>query len=683
MPGERAGHVARLVRDAGLQAGEGLGRGLHPDRLIGGRPEGLPRQEHGAHLVQGHVLEAAGGVAPHGLQQVRQQRGPQPAELGGDGVGQAHHPLGRALGLRGGSEQAVLRLGHERVRQHLGETAAGQHVRHAAALGLGAGQSAPGRSDGQGGGDAVEAVQAGDLLHVVLGHAQVVPPRRRGHAQHVPGVLDLRAEHLQELDDALARVVHADASRRVLRVQLDDDGRGPLADVGDARGRRSAGELDEELHGALGGLVGDLPVHAALVALGGLGGQAVAAPGAGDRHRVEVRGLDQHARGGLGDLGGGAAHDAGQPDRAGLVRDHEVLGVEGALLVVQGAQGLPRGGAAHRDPAGQAVRVVEVQRLAELPHHVVGDVHGQGVRTDAGQAQARGHPRRRGRGRVHALHHACHEPVAPVGPVDRGLVRERDGRAGVVRGGRGDAGGRVGERGAGGVGVLPGHAADAEPVRAVRGDVDLGSLLAQPEEVEHVRADLRVQAEVGEHDDALVVVAEAELAHRGHHAGRHVAVGLARGDPEVARQHGAGQAHDHLVPGLEVLRAAHDALHAGGLHALARERLLGALGHHADLAPVDGLAVLLRLGLLGQHLADDERAREPVRGTVHVLLFEADRHEVGEDVLGGGVGRDLRELAQPVKRDTHGKIRAPFRSAGRSGRRLRSCPACPGRRCGT
>ena len=79
-----------------------------------------------------------------------------------------------------------------------------------------------------------------------------------------------------------------------------------------------------------------------------------------------------------------------------------------------------------------------------------------------------------------------------------------------------------------------------------------------------------------------------------------VAVGLARGDLEAAGQHARRAATTTTrSPAAKLCGAADDAL-----------RLAGAVGvADVDLAPADGLAVLLRLGSERQHPADDERAR--------------------------------------------------------------------------
>ena len=102
--------------------------------------------------------------------------------------------------------------------------------------------------------------------------------------------------------------------------------------------------------------------------------------------------------------------------------------------------------------------------------------------------------------------------------------------------------------------------ADGQRVAAVGRDRDVEHLVAQVEQVDRVGAELAVADQVGgEHQDAVVVVAGAELAGRADHAVADVAVGLARGDREAAGQHGTGQRDDDVVADGEVARAADDA----------------------------------------------------------------------------------------------------------------------------
>ena len=116
-----------------------------------------------------------------------------------------------------------------------------------------------------------------------------------------------------------------------------------------------------------------------------------------------------------------------------------------------------------------------------------------------------------------------------------------------------------------------------------------------------------------QHDDAVVVLAEAELAGRADHPGGEVAVGLAGADLEAAGEHAAGQHRDDEVARREVVGPADDAL-----------RLAGAVGvTDVDGAPVDGLAVLLRLRLHREHPADHQRTGDLAAGAVDRLELEA------------------------------------------------------------
>ncbi len=334
-----------------------------------------------------------------------------------------------------------------------------------------------------------------------------------------------------------------------------------------------------------------------------------------------------------------------------------------------------------------------MDRLPELEHHVVRDVDEHRERADAGELQPRDHPRRGGASRVDVAHDARGEHGRADAAADGRLVADLDGEA-VARGIHGcgllD---RVAEPRAGGVGVLAGHAADRERVAAVGRDVDLDGGVVQAEQRDRVGADGRVDAERREAQDALVVVAEAELAGGGDHAVGHVPVGRAGRDRERAGQHGAGQRHHDLVADEEVAGAADDAVH--GVAAVGG-RL--AVGRDAHPAPPDGLAVGLRLLDELEHLAHDDRALELER--VHVLLFEADPHEGGVHVFRSRARDEFDVLGEPAERHSHGSdhhsersngrpsgqriqpwVRPPFRTAGRTGRLPRPSRACPARRC--
>ncbi|MCY1382061.1 hypothetical protein D9M69_700420 [compost metagenome] len=122
---------------------------------------------------------------------------------------------------------------------------------------------------------------------------------------------------------------------------------------------------------------------------------------------------------------------------------------------------------------------------------------------------------------------------------------------------------------------------------------------------------------------------------------------------EVSGQYGTGKGDHHLVTLHEVVGAADDALDTRRVNTVAGKGLLPALGDHADLAPVDGLAVCLRLLDQAQYLAHHHGAAEGIRGTVDCFFFKTDLDQFCHDVFGRCFGRYLRELTQPGKWDTH------------------------------
>jgi hypothetical protein len=146
-----------------------------------------------------------------------------------------------------------------------------------------------------------------------------------------------------------------------------------------------------------------------------------------------------------------------------------------------------------------------------------------------------------------------------------------------------------------------------------------------------------------------VILAEPELRGRADHPRGDVAVGLAGGDLEASRQHSPRQHHDDEVVGGEVVGTTDDAL-----------RLSGAVGvADVDGAPVDGLAVLLRLGLHREHAADHQRAGDGVTRAVQRLELEAERGQPRGELLRAEVGWQVGVLADPGNGCAH--VRAPFR----------------------
>jgi hypothetical protein len=198
-----------------------------------------------------------------------------------------------------------------------------------------------------------------------------------------------------------------------------------------------------------------------------------------DHCRVEVRGLqhdvDRADLRGLTDLRGRPAHHPGQPDGPRVVRDQQVVRVEAALDVVERGQRLPRARPPDDDAAGEPVRVVGVQRLAQLEHDVVGHVDDERDRPHPGGEQPPLHPPRAGRRRIDTVDAARDEPRA------RGVVQPHRPRV-AVRGGHLHPAHGVDEVGVVRARQLAGQAADGEAVAPVRGDGQLDHRVVQAEQ---------------------------------------------------------------------------------------------------------------------------------------------------------------------------------------------------------
>ena len=438
-----------------------------------------------------------------------------------------------------------------------------------------------------------------------------------------------------------------------------------IVHVGRMLGGLAVAVADQQLGGHLRGGGLQLRVHAAFETAGGLGRGLVTAGGARDRHLVEVRGLQQDVLGLGRHLAVQAAHHAGQTDdaRSALtvrgVGDQQVLHAQLVVLAVQGDQMLAFAGASHHDRAFELVHIIGVHRLAQIEHDVVGHVHGQRDRTHAGADQAAAHPVRRLGGRVEAADGAGVVAVAAGHAVNRVVVLDRhlDVRGGAGFQTLGERGlpvqrtHRIDVGGAGGMVVFAGHAAVRERIAAIRRDVDLQQRLVQMQQVHRVVAGLQGlvfgggEAVLAQQDDAVMAVAQTQLAFGGV-------------DAEVTGQHGARQRDDDLLPGLHVRGAAHDA--AGHLVAVLVDLVVLVADVH--VAPVDGLAVLLRLGRGVHHVADHNRTGH--LGGVDLLLLQADLDQVPGQLLVRQILGDLDMVLEPINiNHRHGLLTLPSRIA--------------------
>ena len=269
----------------------------------------------------------------------------------------------------------------EREAEHLGEPQRGHGAEHGTAVPNSAVQLSRHRWHRQLKPDAVVADVSANLLNNVVGVDQVAPPARRLERQGVAQCGNRDAAGREEANRLLLAHIGAQHCRNqpgsqrhlVRSLSGTDDG---------LSRHRSPTELGKQVGGALGRRVRELLVDAALEALRRL---RATVPAECPRHRTwrEVRRLEHDGGGRLDTSGSLAAHDTRHADRARVVGDEQVLGVERAVLTVQRAQPLSLGCQPDADGAAQLVLVVGVQRLAEFEHHVVRDVDRQGERADA------------------------------------------------------------------------------------------------------------------------------------------------------------------------------------------------------------------------------------------------------------------------------------------------------------
>ncbi len=270
-------------------------------------------------------------------------------------------------------------------------------------------------------GQLVERDEPRDLLdHVSLARDVRTPPVRNRHVEAVVGVRDAEPQRFERAARVGAVDVHPQQPVELGVVQPDHGRRGAgAADVDRARLRGRSDNVGEELRGERLRVHRLLRLELLLEAPAGLRAQVQPRHRAVDVRAVPGRSLEQHARGGLGDLRALAAHDAGDRRRAVGVLDHDHLRVERALDVVERDHRLAVARVADVElAAGDVVEVEGVRRLPGEQHHVVGDVDDVVDRPLAGGRQARLQPQRRRRDR-HVLVHARGEARAQLGVLDR------------------------------------------------------------------------------------------------------------------------------------------------------------------------------------------------------------------------------------------------------------------------
>jgi hypothetical protein len=410
----------------------------------------------------------------------------------------------------------------------------------------------PQRLVGQRRRDLVVAVDARDLLDEVDRDAQVVAMGRHRAAQADAFVHRGDVDAREQPRDRCAVEAGAEESVHARRVERDRRHRGPRRTerLDDAGRDAPAGELGQQPRRPVDRAPHAGRVDLALEAVRRLGRQAEPARRAAHAARVEVRALEEDVGRARGHLGLGAAHYAGDRDRALGVGDHEVVRGERARGTVQRRDLLVGARATHADlPAVDRRPVERVQRLSELEQHEVRHVDDDVDRAHAGRGKPLGEPRR-----TRPDRDAAHEPrvVARAALAVLDLDPHRRGRrlTLLLRLDR-----RHAQRTAEVRAHLARDAEDGRAVAAIRRQRDLEHRVAGRDHRIERRADRRARVE---HEDALVLLRERELLRRADHPIRHDAADLRLPELRAVRQRRAGHRDRDLLPRRDVRRAAHD-----------------------------------------------------------------------------------------------------------------------------
>ena len=585
-------------------------------------------KEDAADLVQRDVGHAVVEVVGDGAHEARKHGAAHLGLVGDERVDDLHRDTTALLGDTKAHE--VVGVG-EAIGAGLGESTGAQGLANEANALLLHGQAAgvvP--CGGKRGLDVALAPQAADLLDEIDLAGEVGTVGGGGHREVlVVNALDAAAQARKAGDHELVGDLGAAEHTGASGAEVDDgSGDDQRIDVHDAGAHLGTAALLKEGGGDLGDVCAVGAIDLALVADGGLAHEVEVAARAGDVAGGERGALEKDVHGVLVDLGVHAAHDAGKGDRGlAVVGDDGHVRREGALDAIEGLKLLAICGGADDDVAatvalGELAQVKGVQRLAGEEHDVIGHVDDVVDGAAAGGHDAAGQPLGR-RADLDVADHAGGVALAELGVVD-GDVDEVVGIGALLAldGGQLNVGVLVVHGG-----NLDGHASHGQAVRAVGRDLAVDDGVGHAEIVGVVHADGGV---LGQDDDAVVVVSQAELAGGAVHAAGLDAAQLALLDLEVTGQDGADHGRDDVVALLEVLRAADD---------LQRDGV--AVG--VDVAVADGdLAEPHVVGVGVGLLADDLGGHDV--GEVGADLLDGLDLGAGADELGDEVGGVLRHV---------------------------------------
>ncbi len=390
------------------------------------------------------------------------------------------------------------------------------------------------------------------------------------------------------------------------------------------RRRGTAGQVQHQAGGVFDGSTRQRRVDATLEAVARIGVQAQLAAAAHDRGRREVRRFQEYSGGGIGDARIEAAHQAGQADRAVSIGNHQEAVVQRSVTAIQQLQAFIGARTTHTDRALQGAQIVGVHRLAQLKHHVLGDIDQQRYRAHTTAAQALGHPQRGLRRGVDTFD----DTTKIARRFGTGVELDRQLTAATGGDRLCDEIQYFATRRCSNV---ISDAADAEAVGAVGSQLDLDAGVRQAEVLHQRLADRRV---VRQFQQTGGIVVQAKLLGRAEHAVGFDAAQLGRLDlqlTDLRTDH--RQRRDQAWA--RIRRTTDD------LQQLSLPRI--------NLAHLQAVGFGMALGFDDTR---DDHVLQAVAKRGHVFHFQADGGQHRAELIARGSGRDV--AAQPVFGEFHG-----------------------------
>ncbi len=587
--------------------------------LIVGLGAGILR----ADLEQRGVRHAAIGIALRRAQQIADDRRPHRVEIGADRIGEqdrAAIPREEQWRILGAHERPGDRLEHAARRERATREPRAALLRRDRLMRQAARRHADRR-------DLVVAVDAQDLLDEIGLAFRIHAPGRNRHGPAFAGIV--RRLVAERAEDALRLGGrHREAAQRLEALRPERHAALPFRHRArrDDLARLAAAAFGDELRRDLRAPEGAFGIDAALEAIARIGLDAELAPRRRDAHAVEQRHFEEHVLRFGRAAGELTAHDAADAVRALRIGDHRDRRVEFVGLAVERQDLLALARRAHREIAGELVRVEDVQRPPEIVGDEIRDIDERADGPEADRHEAALHPLRARAVRDVAEVAADDERTGVVLGLldlpDDGTLECPFHRLHRPRLQRADAHRREIAR----------DAADTERIGPVRRDRDLDDGIAKIHQFDIRLADRRIGREV---DDALVIVGKAELALGEQHAVRFDAADDALLEVELrARDMRAGRRVDALHALARVRRTTHD---------LDRRAL-------ADIDLADAELVGVRVLRALRHVADDER-RERFRLVLDAFDLEAAARQRLVDRLDRRGGFEM--VLEPAERELH------------------------------